>query len=195
MSGSEIKNDYMVRAVAADGSIRAFAVTSRDLVEEGRKRHNSSPVVTAALGRLMSGGVMMGAMMKGEDDLLTIQVRSTGPMGGMTVTADSAGHVKGYPYVPDVVIPANGKGKLDVAGAVGGRDHERDQGHGTERTLCGTDRASDRGDRGRPDLLFCRFRTDTFFRRSGRADEPGQYSKMRRRIYYPADAFYSGRGH
>ena len=68
MSGSEIKNDYMVRAVAADGSIRAFAVTSRDLVEEGRKRHNSSPVVTAALGRLMSGGVMMGAMMKGEDD-------------------------------------------------------------------------------------------------------------------------------
>ncbi len=119
MSGSEIKNDYMVRAVAADGSIRAFAVTSRDLVEEGRKRHNSSPVVTAALGRLMSGGVMMGAMMKGEDDLLTIQVRSTGPMGGMTVTADSAGHVKGYPYVPDVVIPANGKGKLDVAGAVG----------------------------------------------------------------------------
>lgn len=120
MSGSEIKKgDYMVRAVAAGGSIRAFAVTSRDLVEEGRKRHNSSPVVTAALGRLMSGAVMMGAMMKGDKDLLTIQVRSAGPMRGMTVTADTAGNVKGYPYVPDVVIPANAKGKLDVSGAVG----------------------------------------------------------------------------
>lgn len=120
MSGSEIKKgDYMVRAVAAGGSIRAFAVTSRDLVEEGRKRHNSSPVVTAALGRLMSGAVMMGAMMKGDKDLLTIQVRSAGPMRGMTVTADTAGNVKGYPYVPDVIIPANAKGKLDVSGAVG----------------------------------------------------------------------------
>ena len=120
MSGADRKNeDYMVRAVAAEGSVRAFAVTSRGLVEEGRKRHNTSPVVTAALGRLMSGAVMMGAMMKGEKDLLTIQVRSTGPMRGMTVTADTAGNVKGYPYVPDVLIPANAKGKLDVAKAVG----------------------------------------------------------------------------
>ena len=94
MSNTEKKySDYMVRATAADHAIRAFAITSKDLVEEGRKRHDSSPVVTAALGRLMSAGVMMGAMMKGEDDLLTLQVKSDGPMRGMTVTADTKGHV------------------------------------------------------------------------------------------------------
>ena len=116
---TKIKGDYIVRATAADNSIRAFAVTSKNLVEEGRKRHNSSPVVTAALGRLMSGAVMMGAMMKGEKDLLTIQIKSAGPMRGMTVTADANGNVKGYPVVPDVCIPANAKGKLDVSAAVG----------------------------------------------------------------------------
>lgn len=120
MSNTEKKySDYMVRATAADHAIRAFAITSKDLVEEGRKRHDSSPVVTAALGRLMSAGVMMGAMMKGEDDLLTLQVKSDGPMRGMTVTADTKGHVKGYPFVSDIHLPANAKGKLDVAGAVG----------------------------------------------------------------------------
>ena len=120
MSNTEKKySDYMVRATAADHAIRAFAITSKDLAEEGRKRHDSSPVVTAALGRLMSAGVMMGAMMKGEDDLLTLQVKSDGPMRGMTVTADTKGHVKGYPFVSDIHLPANAKGKLDVAGAVG----------------------------------------------------------------------------
>lgn len=117
-TGNEYK-DYIVRATAADNSIRAFAITSKNLAEEGRKRHHTSPVVTAALGRLMSGAAMMGAMMKGDDDLLTIQVKSGGPMRGMTVTADSSGHVKGYPVVSDVHLPANAKGKLDVAGAVG----------------------------------------------------------------------------
>lgn len=112
-------SDYMIRATAADSQIRAFAITSKELVEEARKRHNTSPVVTAALGRLMSGAVMMGSMMKGERDLLTIQVKGDGPMRGMTVTADAAGNVKGYPYVPDVILPANAKGKLDVAGALG----------------------------------------------------------------------------
>lgn len=111
--------DYMIRATAAEGQIRAFAVTSKELVEEARKRHNTSPIVTAALGRLMSGAVMMGSMMKGEKDLLTIRVNGDGPMRGMTVTADAAGNVKGYPFVPDVVLPANALGKLDVAGAIG----------------------------------------------------------------------------
>lgn len=111
--------DYIVRATAADSQIRAFAITSRALVEEARRRHNPSPVVTAALGRLLSGGVMMGIMMKGEEDLLTIQIKGRGPLKGMTVTADSRGNVKGYPEVPDVILPANEKGKLDVAGAVG----------------------------------------------------------------------------
>ena len=80
----------MIRATAAEGQIRAFAVTSKELVEEARKRHNTSPIVTAALGRLMSGAVMMGSMMKGEKDLLTIRVNGDGPMRGMTVTADAA---------------------------------------------------------------------------------------------------------
>ena len=109
----------MIRATAAEGQIRAFAVTSKELVEEARKRHNTSPIVTAALGRLMSGAVMMGSMMKGEKDLLTIRVNGDGPMRGMTVTADAAGNVKGYPFVTDVVLPANALGKLDVAGAIG----------------------------------------------------------------------------
>ena len=109
----------MIRATAADKQIRAFAITSRELTEEARKRHNSSPIVTAAMGRLMSGAVMMGSMMKGEKDLLTIQVKGDGPMRGLTVTADAKGNVKGYPYVPDVVLPANAMGKLDVGGAIG----------------------------------------------------------------------------
>lgn len=111
--------DYIVRATAADSAIRAFAITSRGIVEEARQRHNTSPVVTAALGRLLTGGAMMGVMMKGDQDLLTIQIRSAGPMGGMTVTADSHGHVKGYPLKADVMLPPNSKGKLDVGGAVG----------------------------------------------------------------------------
>jgi molecular chaperone Hsp33 len=114
-----LSNDYIVRATAANSSIRAFAITSRELVEEARQRHNTSPVVTAALGRLLTGGAMMGVMMKGDKDLLTIQIKSGGPMQGMTVTADSHGNVKGYPVVADVMLPPNKKGKLDVAGAVG----------------------------------------------------------------------------
>lgn len=111
--------DYIVRATAADSQIRAFAITSRELVEKARQYHNTSPVVTAALGRLLSGGAMMGVMMKGEKDILTLQVKGSGPLKGLTVTADSMGNVKGYPQVPDVILPANSKGKLDVAGAVG----------------------------------------------------------------------------
>lgn len=112
-------SDYMVRMSAADAQIRAFAVTSRELVEAARRAHNTSPVVTAALGRLMSGGVMMGAMLKGEKDLLTLQVSGDGPMRGMTVTADGKGNVKGYALEPQVMLPPSPKGKLDVGGALG----------------------------------------------------------------------------
>lgn len=112
-------SDYIVRATAADAQLRAFAVTARELVEEARKAHDTSPVATAALGRLMTGGVMMGAMMKGEKDLLTLQVSGDGPLKGMTVTADSRGNVKGYAIEPQVMLPPNGQGKLDVGGAVG----------------------------------------------------------------------------
>ena len=111
--------DYIVRATAANASIRAFAVTGRELVETARKAHDTSPVVTAALGRLMMGGVMMGAMLKGENDLLTLQVSGDGPIKGMTVTADARGNVKGYAIEPQVMLPPNAAGKLDVGGAVG----------------------------------------------------------------------------
>lgn len=111
--------DYMVRATAADAQIRAFACTTRGVVETARAAHNTSPVVTAALGRLLSAGVMMGSMLKGEEDLITLQIKGDGPVGGLTVTADASGRVKGYANVPDVILPAKPNGKLDVSGAVG----------------------------------------------------------------------------
>ncbi len=111
--------DYLIRATAADGAIRAFAATTRNMVEYARACHDTSPVATAALGRLLSGGVMMGCMMKGEKDLLTLQIKGDGPIGGIVVTADSKGGAKGYVHHPHVLIPANSKGKLDVSGAVG----------------------------------------------------------------------------
>ena len=107
--------DYMLRATAANGQIRAFAATSRDLVEKARQAHNTSPVATAALGRLMTAGVMMGSMMKADSDLLTIRVEGDGPIGGLTVTADKNGNVKGYAFHPEVMLPPNAKGKLDAA--------------------------------------------------------------------------------
>lgn len=111
-------SDYIVRATAAEGQIRAFAIDSRDIVETARAKHNTSPVVTAALGRLLSAGAMMGIMMKGENDLLTLQIRCSGPVKGLTVTADSKGHVKGFADVPQVMLPPNAQGKLDVGGAL-----------------------------------------------------------------------------
>ena len=111
--------DYIVRATAADAQIRAFAATTRNLTEHTRQVHNTSPVVTAALGRLMTGAVMMGKMLKGEDDLLTLQISGDGPLKGMTVTADSRGHVKGYAIEPQIMLPPSLAGKLDVGGAIG----------------------------------------------------------------------------
>lgn len=110
--------DYIVRATAGNGQVRAFAATTRELVEEARQRHNTSPVATAALGRLLTGGTMMGSMMKNDTDVLTLQIKADGPLAGMTVTADANGNVKGYVENPDVILPPK-NGKLDVGGAVG----------------------------------------------------------------------------
>ena len=111
--------DYVIRATAAEGQIRAFAATTRDLTETARQAHNTSPVATAALGRLMTAAVMMGYDMKGADDLLTIKIQGDGPIGGLVVTADSHGEVKGYAFNPGVMLAPNDKGKLDVGGALG----------------------------------------------------------------------------
>jgi len=115
-------SDYIIRATAADNQIRAFAATTRDLVEVARAAHGTSPVATAALGRLLTAGAMMGSMMKGEQDVLTLQLKGDGPIGGVTVTADAQARVKGYVNNPDIVLPPSPKGKLDVGRAVGKGD-------------------------------------------------------------------------
>lgn len=112
-------SDYIIRATAANGQIRAFAATTKDTVETAKNAHNTSPVATAALGRLLTAGAMMGVMMKGDKDLLTLRMEGDGPIGGLLVSADSKGHVKGYAFNPEVMLPPNAKGKLDVGGALG----------------------------------------------------------------------------
>lgn len=112
-------SDYIVRATAADGQIRAFASTTRDLVETARQIHNTSPVGTAALGRLLTAAGMMGCMMKNKNDMLSILLNADGPMGKTGVTANADADVKGYISNPDFQNPPNYFGKLDVGGAVG----------------------------------------------------------------------------
>jgi len=110
-------SDYMIRGEAGEGGIRFFAATTREAVEQGRTSHNTSPIATAALGRMLTASAMMGWMMKGEDNVLTLQMIGDGEMKGVTVTADVAGHVKGLVNNPSVVLPAK-NGKLDVGGAI-----------------------------------------------------------------------------
>lgn len=110
--------DYIVRATAANSQIRAFAATTKQLVEDAKLAHNTSPVVTAALGRLLIAGSMMGTMMKGEKDILTLQIKCSGPIKGIIVTSDVNANVKGYAYNNDVMLPPNKDGKLDVGKAL-----------------------------------------------------------------------------
>ena len=112
-------SDVIVRATAANANIRIFAADTHEMVEFARQAHNTSPVMTAALGRLLTAGAMMGVMQKGDADLLTLQIKGGGPAKGLTVTADSHGNVKGYAINKDVMLPPNKLGKLDVGGALG----------------------------------------------------------------------------
>lgn len=112
-------NDYMIRATAADGQIRAFAATTKEMVETAKNAHNTSPIATAALGRLMTAAAMMGSDLKGEGELLTLRIEGDGPIGGLLVTADGKGDVKGYAFNSDVMLPPNAQGKLDVGGSLG----------------------------------------------------------------------------
>ncbi len=111
-------SDYIIRVTAAEGSIRAFFATTRETANEAQRLHQTSPVVTAALGRMLTAGAIMGTMLKG-DDILTLSIKGDGEMRGITVTADSLGRVKGYPINPIVDIPLKQNGKLDVSGAIG----------------------------------------------------------------------------
>ncbi|NLK97216.1 Hsp33 family molecular chaperone HslO [Defluviitalea saccharophila] len=111
--------DYIIRATDAKKQIRAFGAVTTHLVDEASKIHGTSPVVSAALGRLLTAAAMMGQMLKGEKDIITLQIKGNGPLQGIVVTADMQGNVKGYPYNSIVDLPLNSIGKLDVSRAVG----------------------------------------------------------------------------
>lgn len=111
-------SDFIIRGTAANNQVRFFAANTKELVEQARNIHNTSPVATAALGRLLTAGAMMGAMCKNDTDVLTLQIQCSGPIGGLTVTADAHANVKGCVNEPNVILPPNKNGKLDVAGAL-----------------------------------------------------------------------------
>lgn len=112
-------SDYLIRATAAHDFVRAFAVSDRGVTAEARRRHHLGPTASAALGRTMAAGLMMGADLKNDDDLLTVQFEGDGPVGGITVTATSRGTVKGFVGNPAVNLPPKADGHFNVGGAVG----------------------------------------------------------------------------
>lgn len=110
---------YVLRGTASNGDVRLFAAITTDMVEKARKIHNMSPTASAALGRLMTAGSIMGTMLKDEKDTLTITINGGGPAGNLVVVGGASGNVKGYISNPSVDLPLNEKGKLDVGRAVG----------------------------------------------------------------------------
>ncbi|MCM1499779.1 MAG: Hsp33 family molecular chaperone HslO [Clostridium sp.] len=110
--------DIIVRGTAADNQVRFFCAYTRNLVETSRSLHNTSPTATAALGRLLTAGSIMGSMCKNDTDILTLQIQCSGPIGGLTVTANAKAQVKGYVNNPQLMLPPSTKGKLDVGGAL-----------------------------------------------------------------------------
>lgn len=110
--------DYLIKALAFNGEVRAYAVRSTETIAEVQRRHDMWPTATAALGRTMTAVVMMGAMVKGEDKL-TVKVEGNGPLGAMIVDANGHGEVRGYAVNPQTHFEANAIGKLDVRRAVG----------------------------------------------------------------------------
>ncbi|AFA49037.1 Hsp33 family molecular chaperone HslO [Acetobacterium woodii] len=120
--------DYVIKATAGNGQIRVFAATTKEIAETARELHQTSPVVTQALGRLLTAGSLMGSMMKNDDELMTLKIAGDGPMSGLLVTADAHGNVKGYPYVSDLndsmeapmlVSEAIGEGSLNILKDIG----------------------------------------------------------------------------
>lgn len=112
-------NDYVIRGMAAGNEIRFVAAYTRETVEKAREIHNTSPVCSAALGRLLTGGALMGAMCKNDSDVLTLKVTGNGPIHSITVTADAFSNVKGIIYNNAVDLPLKSNGHLDVGTAVG----------------------------------------------------------------------------
>jgi len=111
--------DRILRATSKNNEVRAFVAETRDLVNKGTSMHHTTPVASAALGRLLTGGAMMGVMLKGNNDLITLNIKGDGPLGGVLVTTNAKGQVKGYVQNPLVDIPTKTNGKLDVSGSIG----------------------------------------------------------------------------
>ncbi|TJX13765.1 Hsp33 family molecular chaperone HslO [Tissierella creatinini] len=111
--------DYLIRAIDKSGRIRLFVAKTTNLVEESRRIHNTSPTATAAMGRSLTAGAMMGAMMKNEEDKLTIKISGNGPVGKILVVANNLGHVKADIDFPMADVPSRSDGKLDVGRLVG----------------------------------------------------------------------------
>lgn len=109
----------LIRCITSDGEVMITAVDTTDIVEDARVIHNTTPVVTAALGRLLTGASMMGNMLKGRDNSLTLRLKGDGPAGSIVAVSNYNGDVRGYVENPHVTIPLKDNGKLDVSGAVG----------------------------------------------------------------------------
>ncbi len=172
--------DYCVTATAApndegEPQVRAFAATTKDLVDEARRIHGQGPTVTAALGRLLTAGVMMGDMLKNDTDLLTMQIRGTGPAKSLVVTADNAGNVKGYAGVPTAEAPVINPGHFNVAGCIG------------QGTLTVIKAAHGRDCRG-PGMVLCIERAGSLCGESWCSHRQGLYGAQCGRIHYSDDA-------
>lgn len=111
--------DHIIRGTAADGAIRVFACVTKNLVQEAHVTHGTSGLASAALGRTLTAAVMMARMFKNEKDVLTIQIKGDGPLGGIIAVSDSNSNVRGYAYNPEVNLPLNSAGKFDVSKALG----------------------------------------------------------------------------
>jgi molecular chaperone Hsp33 len=132
------KKDYILRASAGDGAVRIFVADTRNTVQQAFEHHKTSPVISAALGRTMTGAAIMGLMLKGEKDMITVRIDCDGPAKGFMVTADAHGRVKGYPFEPVVDIPLAKNGKLDVQEAMGFGDITVIKDMGLKEPYCGT---------------------------------------------------------
>jgi len=111
--------DYIIRATAGSGSVRIFAANTRNLVNDAARLHKTTPVATAALGRVLTAAAIMGTTLKNDTDILTLDIRGSGPLGGIVAVADNKSYVKGYAFNPQIEMMKNVSGKLDVGGAVG----------------------------------------------------------------------------
>lgn len=109
----------LVRCISTDGTLTVMAIDSTDIVNEAVRIHNTTPVASAALGRLLTGASLMGSVLKGKEDSVTLRLKGDGPLGSLIAVSDSLGNVRGYVQNNHVDLPLNSKGKLDVSGAVG----------------------------------------------------------------------------